>query len=48
MHQTRKAVSGAQSAIRALALLKLVGNHHPQRVRLKDRIAETGQDRSTV
>lgn len=29
-------------------MLKLVGNHHPQGVRLKDLIAETGQDRSTV
>lgn len=41
-------VSGAQSASRALMLLKLVGNYHPQGVRLKDLIAETGQDRSTV
>lgn len=48
MHETKKAVSGAQSASRALVLLKLVGNHHPQGVRLKDLIAETGQDRSTV
>ena len=29
-------------------LLKLVGNHHPQGVRLRDLITETGQDRSTV
>jgi len=48
MHETKKTVSGAQSASRALVLLKLVGNHHPQGVRLKDLIAETGQDRSTV
>jgi DNA-binding IclR family transcriptional regulator len=48
MQETRRSVSGAQSASRALALLKLVSNHHPQGVRLKDLIAETGQDRSTV
>ncbi|MEO7938601.1 MAG: IclR family transcriptional regulator [Burkholderiaceae bacterium] len=48
MDETTGKASGAQSASRALALLKLVGNHHPQGVRLKDLIAETGQDRSTV
>jgi DNA-binding IclR family transcriptional regulator len=41
-------VPGAQSASKALSLLKLVGNHHPQGVRLRDLITETGQDRSTV
>ena len=48
MYEIKKGVSGAQSASRVLTLLKLVGNHHPQGVRLKDLIAETGQDRSTV
>ncbi len=48
MDEIKRRVSGAQSASRALALLKLVSNHHPQGVRLKDLIAETGQDRSTV
>lgn len=48
MNEKKSGVSGAQSASRALALLKLVSNHHPQGVRLKDLIAETGQDRSTV
>lgn len=48
MGETTGKASGAQSASRALALLKLVGNYHPQGVRLKDLIAETGQDRSTV
>ena len=48
MSERNDKVSGAQSASKALALLKLVGNYHPQGVRLKDLIAETGQDRSTV
>ncbi len=38
----------AQSAGKVLALLKLVGAHHPQGVRLKQLIAESGQDRSTA
>lgn len=48
MDESKRSVSGAQSASRALTLLKLVGNHHPEGVRLKDLISETGQDRSTV
>ncbi len=48
MNEKTRGVSGAQSASKALALLKLVGNHHPQGIRLKELIAETGQDRSTV
>lgn len=48
MSEKTERVPGAQSAAKALALLKLVGNYHPQGVRLKDLIAETGQDRSTV
>jgi DNA-binding IclR family transcriptional regulator len=43
-----RASAGAQSASKALMLLKLVGNHHPQGVRLRDLITETGLDRSTV
>ena len=41
-------ITGAQSAARALALLRQVGAHHPQGVRLTDLIALTGQDRSTA
>jgi DNA-binding IclR family transcriptional regulator len=48
MGENLSKISGAQSASKALMLLKLVGNHHPQGVRLKDLIPETGQDRSTV
>lgn len=48
MSQSKPGVSGAQSASRALALLKLVGNYHPQGIRLKNLIDLTGQDRSTV
>lgn len=41
-------IAGAQSAGKVLALLKLVGSHHPQGVRLRELIAESGQDRSTA
>lgn len=41
-------MSGSQSASKTLVLLKHVGNHHPQGVRLRDLIVETGLDRSTV
>jgi DNA-binding IclR family transcriptional regulator len=41
-------VTGAQSASKALALLRQVGIHHPEGVRLTDLIALTGQDRSTA
>ncbi len=42
------AVIGAQSAAKALALLRHVGMHHPQGVRLTDLIAQSGLDRSTT
>jgi DNA-binding IclR family transcriptional regulator len=41
-------LSGTQSAARALALLRLVGVHHPDGVRLTDLIARSGQNRSTA
>lgn len=41
-------VSGSQSAGKVLALLRLVGAHHPQGVRLRDLIDASGQDRSTA
>ena len=41
-------IAGAQSAGKALALLKLVGASHPHGVRLTDLIAQSGQDRSTA
>jgi len=39
---------GTQSAAKALALLRHVGTHHPDGVRLTDLISLTGQDRSTA
>lgn len=41
-------VTGGQSTSKALALLRQVGVHHPQGIRLTDLIALTGQDRSTA
>ena len=41
-------VTGAQSASKVLLLLKLVSAHHPEGVRLRELIAESGQDRSTA
>lgn len=41
-------LSGTRSAAKALALLRLVGIHHPDGVRLTDLIARSGQDRSTA
>jgi DNA-binding IclR family transcriptional regulator len=48
MDEKTSANTGVQSASRVLALLKLVGAHEPEGVRLKDLIAESGQDRSTA
>ncbi|MGE4244259.1 IclR family transcriptional regulator [Ramlibacter sp.] len=41
-------LTGTRSAAKALALLRLVGLHHPGGVRLTDLIASSGQDRSTA
>ena len=41
-------VFGTQSASKVLDLLKRVGFHHPQGVRLRDLISESGLDRSTT
>jgi DNA-binding IclR family transcriptional regulator len=41
-------ITGAQSAGKVLKLLKIVGARHPHGVRLKEVIAESGQDRSTA
>ena len=38
----------AQGTRRALALLKVVGAHHAQGLRLTDLLALTGQDKSTL
>ncbi len=40
--------SGTQSAGKMLTLLRLVGLHHPEGVRLRDLIATSGVDRSTA
>jgi DNA-binding IclR family transcriptional regulator len=48
MDKKNQPVVGTQSASKALALLKIVGARHPQGVRLKELIAESGQDRSTA
>ncbi|MEO7242240.1 MAG: IclR family transcriptional regulator [Variovorax sp.] len=48
MDEKKQRINGAQSASKALALLKVVGSHHPQGVRLTDLIAQSGQDRSTT
>jgi DNA-binding IclR family transcriptional regulator len=48
MDEKARGISGVQSASKVLALLKLVGSHQPEGVRLKDLIAESGQDRSTA
>ena len=48
MDEKSAKISGAQSASKVLGLLRLVGSHHPQGVRLRDLIAESGQDRSTA
>jgi DNA-binding IclR family transcriptional regulator len=42
------AVTGAQSASKALLLLRHVGMHHPQGVRLTELIGLSGLDRSTA
>lgn len=41
-------ITGVQSASRALTLLRHIGTHHGQGVRLTDLIALTGLDKSTV
>ncbi len=41
-------ITGTQSASKTLGLLRLVGSHHPQGVRLRELIAQGGQDRSTT
>ncbi len=41
-------ITGTQSAAKVLKLLKIVGAHHPHGVRLKELMAEGGQDRSTT
>jgi DNA-binding IclR family transcriptional regulator len=43
-----ESVAGAQSVHRALALLRLVGAHHPEGVKPGDLIAATGLQRSTA
>ena len=48
MDEKNERISGAQSASKVLRLLRLVGSHHPQGVRLRDLIAASGQDRSTA
>lgn len=39
---------GAQSAAKVLGLLRLVGSHHDQGIRLRDLITQSGYDRSTT
>lgn len=41
-------ITGTQSASKVLKLLKIVGARHPHGIRLKELIAESGQDRSTA
>lgn len=41
-------ITGAQSASKVLSLLRQVGIHHPQGIRLTQLIEATGQDRSTA
>lgn len=41
-------ITGAQSAAKVLSLLRQVGIHHPQGIRLTQLIEATGQDRSTA
>lgn len=41
-------ITGAQSASKVLSLLRQVGIHHPQGIRLTQLIEVTGQDRSTA
>lgn len=41
-------IAGAQSASKVLSLLRQVGIHHPQGIRLTQLIEATGQDRSTA
>ena len=48
MSETTAKVFGTQSASKVLDLLKRVGFHHPQGVRLRDLISESGLDRSTT
>lgn len=48
MSETTTKVLGTQSASKVLDLLKRVGFHHPQGVRLRDLISESGLDRSTT
>jgi len=48
MSETAAKVFGTQSASKVLDLLKRVGFHHPQGVRLRDLISESGLDRSTT
>ena len=48
MDKKNGSISGAQSAGKVLKLLKIVGARHPHGVRLKEVIAESGQDRSTA
>jgi len=47
-HAASEPAQGAHSARRALTLLKLVGTHHGEGVRLTDLIRRTGYDKSTV
>lgn len=48
VHAPAPKASGTQGASKALDLLKRVGYHHPQGVRLRDLISESGLDRSTT
>lgn len=48
MRENFAKVSGTLSAGKMLALLRLVGLHHPEGVRLRDLIAASGVDRSTA
>jgi DNA-binding IclR family transcriptional regulator len=48
MRENSARPSGTQSASKMLTLLRLVGLHHPEGVRLRDLIAASGVDRSTA
>ena len=48
MREKSTPISGTRSAGKLLALLRLVGLHHPAGVRLRDLIAASGVDRSTA
>lgn len=48
MDKKKSLITGTQSAGKVLALLRIVGARHPHGTRLKELIAESGQDRSTA